>query len=262
VSQPDIFVETSIQVHRILAQRAVQEKLERQMASVASRLCSSQYVWMEFQRTVMADYAYVHELLRIHHGWWDVMAHLLDGQRGFRSRSAVRCTQILGHLYNDSQVDWRYARQLAEQALRRRLRLLFWTHVTPLPDPIICDLVVAGTVRQPAGSYTVATSCRKESAACHLPDFLAEHRTELRAIADYLVAHPHAIKDQRRVQHLLSAVLEKPRAALGQTSCWPLGDVIIALQVPAGAALWTLDADFIPLATALGIHLYQPEIVT
>ncbi|MEZ4865415.1 MAG: hypothetical protein R3C14_29165 [Caldilineaceae bacterium] len=186
------------------------------------------------------------------------MAHLLDGQRGFRSRSAVRCTQILGLLYNDSQADWRYAQLLVEQALRRRLRLLFWTHVTSLPDPIVCDLVLTGIIRLPTGDYDVAASCRKESAACHLPDFLAEHQTELQAIADYLAAHPRAIKDQRRVQRLLAAVLEDPRTSLGQTSCWPLGDVIIILQVPTGAALWTLDADFVQLAAVLGIPLYDP----
>lgn len=259
MSQPDIFVETSIQIQRILAHRSVQEKLEQQIGRLAPRLCSTQYIWMEFQRTVMADYAHVHELLRTHQGWGDVMSHLLDGQRGFRSRSAIRCTQILGHLYNDSRADWRYACQLAEQALRRRLRLLFWTHIAPLRDPIVCDLVATGTVRQPAGDYTVAASCRKESAACHLPDFLADHRPELQAIATYLATHPHAIKDQRRVQRLLSAVIEDPRTALGQASCWPLGDVIIVLQVPTGAALWTLDADFTPLTTALGIPLYQSE---
>jgi hypothetical protein len=36
-----------------------------------------------------------------------------------------------------------------------------------------------------------------------------------------------------------------------------LGDVVISLQVPAGAALWTLDKDFAPLAQALDIPLYQ-----
>lgn len=51
--------------------------------------------------------------------------------------------------------------------------------------------------------------------------------------------------------------MRDPQAALGQASCWPLGDVIIALQVPAGAALWTLDKDSASLAQALDIPLYQ-----
>lgn len=215
MTQPDVFVETSIQIHRVLAPHTVREELEKQVANIASRLCSTNYAWMEFQRTVMADYAHVHGLLRSHNSWGDVMAHLLAGQRGFRSRSAVRCTQILGILYNDSQADWRYAQQLAEQALRRRLRAIFWHHVIPLPDQIVCDLLPTGAVRQPAGNYAVAAKCRKASAACHLPDFLTEHRSKLRAIADYLAAHPRTIKDQQRVQRLLSAVIEDSNSALG-----------------------------------------------
>jgi len=60
-----------------------------------------------------------------------------------------------------------------------------------------------------------------------------------------------------RIEQLLANVIEDSRSALGQSTCWPLGDIIIALQVPSGAMLWTLDKDFEPLATALGIQLYS-----
>jgi hypothetical protein len=134
----------------------------------------------------------------------------------------------------------------------------FHHRVSLLPDPISCDLVTAGVSRQPDGVYTVAATCRKEKATCNLPDFMAERQPQLRAIADYLAAHPNAIKDQARVERLLAAVLADPRAALGQAACWPLGDVIIALQVPPGALLWTLDRqDFAVLAIPLGLELYS-----
>ncbi|MEM7532510.1 MAG: hypothetical protein AAF639_10055 [Chloroflexota bacterium] len=45
---------------------------------------------------------------------------------------------------------------------------------------------------------------------------------------------------------------------MGQNSCWPLGDIIIALHVPDDAAVWTRDADFEPIAQALGLGLYTP----
>ncbi|MEZ4861170.1 MAG: hypothetical protein R3C14_07685 [Caldilineaceae bacterium] len=89
---------------------------------------------------------------------------------------------------------------------------------------------------------------------------MAEQRTKLNAIADYLSAHPRSLKNQAKVEQLIAALLQDPRNALGQTNCWPLGDIIIALQVPAGATLWTLDADFAPLAAALTIPLHQPGL--
>jgi len=128
----------------------------------------------------------------------------------------------------------------------------------PIPDPIICDLVAKGTAQESDGSFTVASSCRKENAACHLPKFLTNNQAKLQVILDYLRLHSKAIKDQTRVQNLLERVIENPNNALGQSSCWPLGDIIIALQVPDDALLWTLDADFQTIAAALEIGLYQP----
>lgn len=114
-----------------------------------------------------------------------------------------------------------------------------------------------GIAHQRDQRYAVASSCRKEHAACHLPAFLANHHPRLQTLLDYLAAHPHSVKEQPRLERLLQAVMRDPQAALGQASCWPLGDVIIALQVPAGAALWTLDKDSASLAQALDIPLYQ-----
>ncbi len=107
-------------------------------------------------------------------------------------------------------------------------------------------------------SYLVADSCRKENAACSLPDFLSEQRAKLQTIAGYLRTNPNVIKDQPRVEQLLHVVQNDPRNALGQTSCWTLGDIIILLHVPSDCAVWSLDADFAPLCAALGLPMYTP----
>jgi len=223
------------------------------------RLRTVAYVWMEYQRTVIADYAHVHRLALDSDGWSEVIAHLLTGQLAFRPRAAIRCTQILGRLYAESRADWEYASYLLNHALSFDLQRQFWAHVTPLPDPIGCDLVATGVQRQPDGTYTVADTCRKRDATCRLPDFLSAHELELRAIADHLAAHPNAIKDQPRVEGLLTSVLDDPRAALGQNACWPLGDIIIAIQIPPDTAIWTTDPNFGPLTGALGLRLFGSD---
>lgn len=260
MTQPLIFVETSIHIQRVLASRSLQSKLESHIALITTRLVTSNYVWMGFQRSLIADYAHIHRLRLQHGNWGDVMTHLLSGRRSFRSRSAVRCTEILGLLYKHSLGDWQYALQILDQFLRRRLRILFWSRIMPIDDPIGCDLVTLGITRQADGGYVVADGCRRESAMCDLPDFLNEHRPELSTIMAYLAAHPRSLKDQAKTLRILTEVQTDPRLVLGQNSCWPLGDVIIALQVPANSAIWTLDADFKPLAAALGFSLYDPSI--
>ncbi len=258
MSQQVVFVETSVQVQRFLAEGTAQAHLDAELAAHAPNVFTANYVWMEFQRTVVADFAYVQRLMLLHHRWGDLLSHLLDGARSFQPRSAVRCTKILGLLHNQCEGDWEYAYAIATDTIQHGLEQRFWTHVTRLSDPIICDLVTSGITPQLDDTFTVASTCRKEQAACHLPEFLRAQQTKLHAIAEYLADHPNAIKGQDRVEQLLAAVLRDPRAALGQAACWPLGDLIIALQAPPEALIWTLDADFAALATALGLHHANP----
>jgi len=212
---------------------------------------------MEYQRTVIADYAHVYNVMGRYAKWGDLFAHILDGSHGFRPRSAVRCVQIIGQLHETSQQDYTVARYQIGSQLSNGLRHKFWQNVTTVPDSILCDLVTKGITHQREQGYAVPSSCRKEHATCHLPAFLADHQTQLQTLLDYLTARPHSVKEQPRLERLLSAVIRDPRAVLGQASCWPLGDVIIALQVPTGATLWTLDKDFAPLAQAFDIPLYR-----
>ncbi|MFN8487214.1 MAG: hypothetical protein U0350_06450 [Caldilineaceae bacterium] len=257
MTRAGIFLETSVQTYRIVAERNAQEQVEKQFRTLAPNLFTSHYVWMEYQRTVVADYAHIHQLMVTHRNWGKVIAHLLAGQRSFRPQAALRCSQIVGLLHEESAGDWKFALRLIEQALHLDLRERFWMHVTALSDPIGCDLVALGCQRQVDTTFAVASTCRKATATCHLPEFLFKQRGKLQAIADYLVVHSHAIKNQARVERLLTEVLQDPRAVLGQSACWPLGDVIIALQVPSNTALWTRDPDFGPLTAALGIPLYE-----
>ena len=255
--QQTVFLDTSIQIRRTLAALEEVSRIELQLTLPTIQAVTSTYVWMEYQRTVIADYACVQQLMGLYDNWGALFRHLLDGSRAFRPRSAVRCTQILGKIYEESDQDVAMARDILSGQITDGLRRQFWTNVDRLPDLIACDLVTTGITLQLDASYTVANTCRKATAACHLPDFLFQQQARIRTLADYLAAHPHAIKQQERIERLFANVLTDPRAALGQSACWPLGDVIIALQVPMDALVWTLDRDFEPLVLALGLHLYS-----
>ncbi|MEZ4867130.1 MAG: hypothetical protein R3C14_37750 [Caldilineaceae bacterium] len=242
-----IFLDTSVQIERVLTESRLLEKMETVLSSPDIEAVTTFYVWMEFQRTIVDDYVHIHQTMHKHEGWGATIAHLLDGPRSFRPRSAVRCTKIIGRLYRQSYQDWAFAHDILAEQIERGLREQFWHNVIPLTDPITCDLVKVGVIRQNDNSYVVASTCRKEQATCHLPEFLHGQQPKLNAIADYLASHPNAIKGQERVRQLLAAIIHDPRAALGQGACWPLGDLIIALQVPTDAQIWTLDPDFVAL---------------
>jgi hypothetical protein len=251
-------LDTSIQIERMMGSMAQQDKLEVYLSLTPHRFVSTNYVFMEFQRSLLSDYVRVYNAL-LQHKDWDNTAHALrSSSLAYRPRALGRCLHILTKVMSASSLHLDHALELFQLQIQYELPSHFWRHVEPLTDAIGCNLVTAGVNLQTNQQFTIADRCRKEEATCYLPDFLAGHRSTLQTIVTYLAAHPQVMKDQIRLERLLHTVIDDPRAALGQTSCWPLGDVIIALQALPAAQIWTIDADFQPIAQALGLSLYVP----
>lgn len=259
-SRQTVLLETSVQLERMMGVITEQRAIETHLATKDHLFVSSFYVYMEFQRAVLADYVRVYHTI-LHHSNWNDAAHALrSGVLSYRPRTLGRCLHILTRTMETSLLDQTVALEVLQTQIQAELPKRFWHQVEPLTDAIGCNLVTVGVNLQANQQFTIADRCRKEEATCHLPDFLADHRTELESIAKYLTAHPQAVKEQSRLERLMGAVIDDPRAALGQTSCWPLGDVIIALQALPNAQIWTIDADFQPIAQALGLSLYVPAM--
>lgn len=253
---PRVFLDTSVQVTRILGDAKKRHQIER-IVEYEIEACTTAYVYMEYQRTVMADFAHVYRILQQTGNWGDAIANVASGARLFRPRALARVNRILGETLNRSHLDVEKGLLYLRIYLDYRLHDLFWHQVEPLNDTIRCDLLTPAVARQANDVYLVPDSCRKDTAACLLPDFLTEQKTKLNTIADYLSAHTNVIKDQPRVEQLLQVVQNDPRSALGQASCWPLGDIIILLHMPADCAIWSLDPDFAPLGQALGFSMFS-----
>lgn len=258
-SKAVVLLDTSVQIERMMGALAQQEALETHLALKAYRFVSTHYVFMEFQRAVLSDYVRVYHALLQHRNWEDAAYALRSGPLAYRSRALGRCLHILTRTMSSSSLRLAHALETLQLHIQFELPARFWRQIEPRPDPIDCDLVAAG-IKRHAQQFTIADRCRKEEATCHLPDFLSDHRAELQTIAAYLAAHPQVVKEQARLERLVRTVLADPRAALGQSSCWPLGDIIIALQALPDAQVWTIDADFQPIAQALGLSLYTPAL--
>lgn len=54
-----VFLDTSLQIERMIGTLAQQEALETHLARASHRFVSSHYVFMEFQRAVLSDYVRV-----------------------------------------------------------------------------------------------------------------------------------------------------------------------------------------------------------
>jgi hypothetical protein len=113
-NQQTIFLETSIQIQRVLSTTNNDVGIETVLKNPFVKAVSSSYVWMEYQRAIVADYAHVHRLMGRYKDWGSLFEHILDGSRAFRPRSAVRCTQIVGQLYRLTSQSYEYGRQFLD----------------------------------------------------------------------------------------------------------------------------------------------------
>lgn len=59
-SNPRVFLDTSIQIERLIGPRSHKVAIERQLAMPNFGAMTSHYVLMEFQRTIVADYVRVY----------------------------------------------------------------------------------------------------------------------------------------------------------------------------------------------------------
>jgi hypothetical protein len=87
-------------------------------------------------------------------------------------------------------------------------------------------------------------------------EFLDRYREELKEIEKALTAAPPAQIDARTLQSLRKVIADV-RGARGERICWPLADVIVVLEAPADALIYTTDHHFKVLCTTIGKRLFQ-----
>src|SRR6478672_5641655 len=96
-----VLVETSVQIARVLGEKHQVAQIEQTLRRPDLTFVSSHYVYMEYQRSLVADFAYVHQAFRRAHSLGEAMRLVFSGPRTFRPRSLTRCGQIAGLIYGE-----------------------------------------------------------------------------------------------------------------------------------------------------------------
>lgn len=107
----------------------------------------------------------------------------------------------------------------------------------------------------PSGTFTLATHCNAETPHdCRLAQFLRDRGTHLAGLAAYDgVDRANRNNKDYTLPKCLARALDAPDMCRGKV-CWlGLADVLIAMECPDGATLYTTDHHFDTLCPALGI---------
>ena len=250
---PIYYLDTTIQLSKLFAPQPTRANIQHRITQ--QRCVVSRYVRMEYLRwlepCVHLDQLLKEEAERNHAtAISEVQARILL-QYG---RQQNKLLSILTWLvrYHNSQ-DTHGVLASLKNLIENNLHLFFAENVEELPDPIACPLMDLKGV--PHGtSYRLEPDMpyRRGEMPCHIVDFLQKHRGALQELAPALnEAYPKIADACRRV-------LANPADAQGNL-CKTLGDVIIALQTPTAAVLWSTDAAYDVICPTLGIaHVREP----
>ena len=246
------YLDTTIQLTKLFGPSAIRQRLRARIQ--ADPCVVSSYVRMEYLRWLQPCIQ-VHQLLQeeIAHNRATALSEVQARILLLHGRDQNKMLSILTWLLRIYSPDARLLLYYLKTLIEYEFHEAFTQGIDLLPDPIACPLMDLKAI--PHGtSYRLEPDLpyRRGEMPCHIVDFLQEQRIALQELAPALEeAYPKMADACRRV-------LANPADAQGNL-CKTLGDVIIALQTPADAVLWTTDAAYDIICPTLGIaHVREP----
>ncbi len=219
---------------------------------------------MEFRRGVMQSFAYVQTLLRqiqregrflLNIG--DFLVRLSESPSIFRSPRAIQRSMLVSSvLFNEFRSDIFPIEDALDFLDFQILQLEkdgFFEGIDELVNPTDCDL---SKPQAPLGDLISSRlSCNAATAQCKLVKFLESQKPKLSRIENTLAGLPMAQRDQRAFS-ALQRIQTDITKTLGERTCWALSDIIIALESPEDARIYTVDEHFRSICLALGKSLF------
>lgn len=247
------YLDTTIQLSKLFAPLSLRKKIRHRIEEHSCVVSS--YVRMEYLRW-LEPCVYVYQILQeeIERNHTSALSETQARILLEHGRQQNKMLSVLTWLLRIYSLDARILLYSLKTLIEIEFSEAFIRGVTVLPDPIACPLMNLQAEPQGVG-YLLAPSIpyRRGEMPCHIVEFLQQHRNALQELALTLdAAYPQMAQACRRV-------LEKPDDAQGNT-CKTLGDVIIALQAPSNAILWTTDASFDLICPTIGIEHIRESI--
>lgn len=241
-----VFIETTIQIRRLMGGTAERQRIESLLAD--KQIITSAYVLMEFRRTILQDFSLLRSVVQKKDvegfesiSFSDILREIAGVRTILSSRALRRLLLVVASLAEHFVSEAVPSKELVK-FLSFQINYLQYEGFFDIVDEVInytdCDLVKATA---PLGDrISSRLSCNATKAQCQLVSFLSAQREELRRIEAAIASASPEIKDTRALAALQRINTDVSRA-LGERTCWAVGDVIIALEVPADALIFSDD---------------------
>lgn len=262
MSKPTLFLDTTIQIERVVSSTQRRAQLQETLANY--RLITSTYVLGEFLRTLVKDAVQLHHRIEQYTHLDEVITNL--GQHP-NKREASRMMLLLETLLRAERTTPTPAvaaqmRVQVQERLARSVKFALVDHflfgIDELLDSTQCGLArerptVAASAN--AAFFHLRSQCIRAVRECDLAERIETWRPQLEAIAAGLAQESDPILV--RMGQLARQIIDDPIVARGRNCTWYLGDLVIALELPADVPLYTTNRrHFAPLLALLGKKLH------
>lgn len=265
MSKTPLFLDTTIQIDRIVS--PLQRRTQLQALLTDYRLVTSTYVLGEFLRTLVKDAIQLHHRIEQYTHLDEVITYL--GQHP-NKREAGRMMLILGTLLRAERTTQAtaFASQMRLQLQERLARYIkfalvdrFLSGIDEMLDSTQCGLArerptLAPTTNGNGQFFRFRSQCTRYVRECDLAERMEAWRPELAMLADGLAHESDPVL--LRMGQLAQQISENPVVTRGRNCTWYLGDLVIALELPADVPLYTTNVrHFAPILAVLGKRLHE-----
>ena len=251
-----IFLETTVQIDRIIGRQEKREKIRRNIDG--QRLCTSGHVLAEFNRTLIKDAVTFRNLLLTSP---DVGEAVLRLDKYPKNRKFSRTVFLLARLgfVNDKQ----NTLDRLEFYVERKLHDLFWESMEQeyYSDGVKCAHRQWQAKQEASGAYDInGLRCIKASPpACGVGDFVEMNRNALEQFIS--AAHAYPRTNVLKAAELLDAILDGTESPFGRNNCYTISDTLIVLEAHSEAEVYSTDGDIHAICEILDKSKYS-EVFT
>lgn len=233
-----IFLETTVQIGRIIGDQQERETIRRNIDG--QRLCTSGHVLAEFNRTLIKDAVTFRNLLLTSP---DVGEAVKRFGRYPKNRKFPRLVFLLATIGFDK--DKQITLDRLETYIEWKLHDLFWESIDQecYADGVRCAHRQWRPEQEDSGVYDIdGLRCIKDSPpVCGVADFVEMNRSALEQFIP--AAHACARTNVLEAAELLDAILKGTESPFGIRNCCAISDTLIVLEAPSEAEIYSTDGD-------------------
>jgi hypothetical protein len=250
MSDYKLFLETTIQIERIFGRTSkdISEFLRDKEA------LTSNYVLMEFKRTILKDCIVLYSFLKEEKGLEDAFRRISE-LKDYEHRTASRISLILSKLSENNTLEYEKVLNKLEDLIESELLEYFFYRVK-LIDETKCGLANEEVHRNE--TYSLNLRCRRDEKKCEIEEFVERKREEFKKLLNDLQTH----KEFESSCKVIKEILEDCEKARGRKNCWKVGDFIISIEAPKNYKIFTTDHHYEQICNSLDRDVLLPRNLT